>query len=78
MQTVGAIDSLMVLSELLSSGSKRQIRGYDDSGTGGNHALIEANLRAGRKYLLTVRLIAKAGPEAAAYVWFRQSFWWTS
>jgi hypothetical protein len=67
METIGAIDSLMVLSELLSSGSKRQIGANDDSGTGDN-ALIETNLQAGRKYLLTVRLIFKADPEADALV----------
>jgi len=79
MQTIGAIDSLMVLSELLSSGSKRQIRGNDDSGSGDN-ALIETNLQAGRKYLLTVRLIAKADPEADALVFLQQVrgfvWWW--
>ena len=71
METIGAIDSLMVLSELLSDGSRRQIGANDDSGTGDN-ALIEANLRAGRKYLLTVRLIFKADPEADALVSLQQ------
>ena len=73
MQTIGAIDSLMVLNEL--RGSRRVfIKGNDDSGRDKN-ALIDADLRQGREYVLTVRLIANNFNGGRAAVFLQPQRW---
>jgi hypothetical protein len=62
-QTFGGADTVLVLFEDRGSGDLHYVKGDDDSGVERNSA-IEAQLLAGRKYVLRVRLIANSeGPE---------------
>ncbi len=67
LHTSGAIDTLMVLSKLRQNGSRKNLKGDDDSGTNKN-ASITAYLKEGLKFVLTVRLIAKSNAKADGIV----------
>ena len=67
-RTFGASDTVMALDEMRASGTRR-IAEDDDTGVERN-ARIKARLRAGRSYLLRVRLhYAQASGRTAVMVW---------
>ena len=68
-QTFGASDTVVVLFERDADGALRYMDGDDDSGTALN-ARIETRLRAGREYVLRIRLYyADAPQETAVMIW---------
>ena len=67
-RTFGASDTVMALDEMSASGA-RHIAEDDDSGVDRN-AYIKVKLRAGRKYVLRVRLhYAHAAGQTAVMIW---------